>query len=102
MGSKYRSTGFIPPAEKDHPNDVEITEVVPNSKFVFKASDSGGVYINTFTLESVGGDTKVTFQHDFLNLRGMTRFIIPLALNTLGKKDAKARLGLLKAKAEGN
>lgn len=101
VGSKYRSSGWVPPAEKNHLNDVEITEVVPNSKFAFTAHDENGFFINTFTLESVGEGTRVTFQHDFPKMKGMARIMLPIALPLIGKRDAVARLGLLKTKAEG-
>jgi len=101
VGSKYATVGHVPPADKNHKNDVEITQVVPNSKLVFRAHDENGYFINTFTLEAVGSGTKVTFQHDFPKMVGMGRILLPLLLPIVGKKDAMVRLGLLKAKAEG-
>jgi len=101
IGSKYRSTGWVPPAEKNHRNDVEITEVIPDSKIVFTAHDENGYFKNTFKLESVSQSTLVTFQHDFPTMKGMGRILLPLLLPLVGKKDAKVRLGMLKAKAEG-
>ncbi|MEI9907363.1 MAG: SRPBCC domain-containing protein [Actinomycetota bacterium] len=101
VGSKYQSTGFVPPNDKNHKNDVELTEIVPKSKVVFTAHDANGYFLNTFTLESVGSDTKVTFQHDFPKMVGAARILLPLLLPITGKRDAKVRLGLLKAKAEG-
>jgi len=100
VGSKYRSIGFVPPAEKNHANDVEITEIVPNSKFVFNAYDANGTFKNTFKLDSVGQGTQVTFQHDFPKMKGVARVLLPILLPLTGKKDATIRLGLLKAKAE--
>ncbi len=102
VGSKYRSIGFVPPAEKNHANDVEITEIVPNSRFVFNAYDANGTFKNTFTLNSVGQGTQVTFQHDFPKMKGVARILLPILLPIAGKKDATARLGMLKAKAEAN
>ncbi len=101
VGSKYSSVGFVPPAEKNHKNEVEITQVVPNSKFVFRAHDENGYFINTFTLQTVGSSTQVTFQHDFPKMKGAGRILLPLLLPSVGKRDAKVRLGMLKAKAEG-
>ena len=49
VGSKYSTVGHVPPADKNHKNDVEITQVVPNSKFVFRAHDENGYFVNTFT-----------------------------------------------------
>ena len=93
--------GFVPPAEKNHKNEVEVTEVVPNSKFVFRAHDENGYFINTFTLQAVGSGTQVTFQHDFPKMKGMGRILLPLLLPSVGKRDGMVRLGMLKAKAEG-
>ena len=101
VGSRYSSVGFVPPAEKNHQNEVEVTEVVPNSKFVFRAHDENGDFINTFTLQAVGSGTQVTFQHDFPKMKGMGRILLPLLLPSVGKRDGMVRLGMLKAKAEG-
>lgn len=101
VGSTYSSVGHVPPADKNHKNEVEITQVVPNSKFVFRAHDENGYFTNTFTLKSVGSGTEVTFQHDFPKMKGAGRVLLPLLLPIVGKKDALVRLGMLKAKAEG-
>ena len=101
VGSKYRSIGFVPPAEKNHQNDVVLTEIVPNTKVVFTAHDSNGYFLNTFKLETVGSGTLVTFQHDFPKMKGVARILLPILLPLTGKKDATIRLGLLKARAEG-
>ena len=101
VGSKYSSVGFVPPADKNHKNEVEITEVIPNSKFVFRSHDENGYFINTFTLTPAGNSTTVTFQHDFPKMKGAGRILLPLLLPSVGKRDAMVRLGMLKAKAEG-
>jgi uncharacterized protein YndB with AHSA1/START domain len=101
VGSTYSSVGFVPPAEKDHKNEVTITEVIPNSRFVFKSHDENGYFTNTFTLKSTGSGTEVTFQHDFPKMIGMGRILVPLLVPIVGKRDTKVRLGMLKNKAEG-
>ncbi len=101
VGSKYRSIGWVPPADKNHHNDVEITEVIPKSKIVFMAHDENGFYKNIFTLEAVGQGTQVTFQNIFPQMKGIGRVLVPILLPIVGKKDVVARLRLLKAKAEG-
>lgn len=102
VGSKYRSSGWVPPAERNHRNDVEITEIIPDSKIVFTAHDENGYFKNTFKLEAVSQGTQVTFQHDFPKMKGLSRILLPILLPLVGKKDAMVRLGMLKAKAEGN
>jgi uncharacterized protein YndB with AHSA1/START domain len=101
VGSTYSTVGHVPPADKNHKNEVEITQVVPNSKFVFRAHDENGYFINTFTLKPTGAGTQVTFQHDFPKMKGAGRILLPLLLPIVGKRDAMVRLGALKAKAEG-
>lgn len=100
VGSRYESVGEVPPADKNHKNEVEVTEVIPQSKFVFEAYDENGTFINTFTLETVGAGTKVTFQHDFPRMVGIGRILLPLLLPIVGKRDGMVRLGQLKALAE--
>ena len=100
VGSRYQSVGEVPPADKHHKNEVEITEVTPKSKFVFEAYDENGTFVNTFTLDSIGSGTKVTFQHDFPRMVGMGRILLPLLLPIVGKRDGMVRLGLLKSLAE--
>lgn len=100
VGSKYRSFGFIPPAEKSHENEVEIMESTPYSLFSFKAHDANGDFSNVFTLKSVAGGTEVTFHHQFPKMVGMARILLPLLLPITGKRDAMTRLGMLKSKVE--
>lgn len=101
VGSKYQSSGWVPPAEKNHLNDVEITEIVPKSKIVFIAHDENGFYKNTFTLEPTGQGTKVTFLLVFPTMKGIAKIMVPILVPIFGKRDGVARLGLLKGKAEG-
>lgn len=101
VGSKYRSSGFIPPATKNHENDVELTEIVPDSKVVFRSHDKNGYFTTSYKFETVSGGTLVTFQHDFPKMVGAARILLPLLLPLTGKKDAMTRLGMLKNKAEG-
>ena len=102
VGSTYRSTGFIPPMEKNHENSVEITESVPKSRFVFRAHDANGYFENVWTLKSVDGGTEVTYHHKFPKMVGMGRILLPLLLPIVGKKDEMKRLEILKSKVEGS
>ena len=64
-GSRYRSVGWVPPNDGNHANDVEITEVVPMSRFALSATDATGTYANSFDLQSVDGGTQITFHIAF-------------------------------------
>lgn len=99
VGSKYRSTGYIP-GDSNHANDVIITEVVPNQRFALDASDDNGVYHNTYDFRAVDGGTEVTFTLVFPEMKGATKYLLPVLFPLVGKADIRKRMSLLKAKAE--
>jgi uncharacterized protein YndB with AHSA1/START domain len=99
LGSRYHSVGWIP-GDKNHPNDVEITEVVRYSKLVLRAEDPQGAFENTYRLEPVAGGTNVTFTLVFPPMTGMSALLVPVLFPLVGKADIRARMGLLKAKVE--
>ena len=99
VGSRYRSVGSVP-GDKHHVNEGEVVENRPQERFALRAQDKDGSYANTFTLEPLGQGTKVTFRLDFLNMKGMAAFMVPLVFPLIGKKDIRARMGLLKTRVE--
>jgi uncharacterized protein YndB with AHSA1/START domain len=99
VGSRYRSVGWVP-GDKHHVNEGEIVENRPQERFALRSQDKDGTYDNVFTLEPQGQSTKVTFRLDFVNMKGMARAAVPVLFPIIGKKDLRARMGLLKAKAE--
>lgn len=100
VGSTYRSVGWVPPNDSDHVNDVEITEVVPMSRFALTATDSSGTYTSTFSLVPEGGGTKVTFHIAFPHMTGLNAVMVPLLFPIVAKPDFRKRLALLKQKVE--
>jgi uncharacterized protein YndB with AHSA1/START domain len=99
VGSKYRSVGSVP-GDSNHANEVQITEVVPNQRFALDASDENGVYHNTYDFRAVDGGTEVTYSLVFPEMKGATKYLLPILFPIVGKSDIKKRLNLLKAKAE--
>jgi uncharacterized protein YndB with AHSA1/START domain len=100
VGAHYRSVGWIP-GDKDHGNDVEITEVVPNQRFAFTATDEQGVFRNSYTLTGSGASsTKVVFDLMFPRMRGMTALAVPVLFPLVGKPDIRKRMQLLKSAVE--
>jgi uncharacterized protein YndB with AHSA1/START domain len=99
VGSKYRSVGYVP-GDSNHANDVTITEMVPNQRFALDASDENGVYHNTYDFRAVDGGTEVTYSLVFPDMKGATKYLLPILFPIVGKSDIKKRLNLLKAKAE--
>jgi uncharacterized protein YndB with AHSA1/START domain len=100
VGAHYQSVGWIP-GDKDHGNDVEITEAVENQRFAFTATDQQGVFSNTYTLRAVGADsTEVVFDLVFPQMKGMTALAVPVLFPLVGKPDIRKRMQLLKAGVE--
>ena len=100
VGSRYRSVGWVP-GDKNHVNEGEITESIPNELFVLRADDEQGPFENTYTLRPVsGGGTEVTFRLVFPQMKGIAALLVPVVFGTVGKADVRKRMNLLKAKVE--
>jgi hypothetical protein len=91
--------GWVP-GDKEHVNEGEIVENRAQERFAFRSRDKDGTYDNSFTLEPQGQRTKVTLRLDFVNMKGMAAFAVPMLFPLIGKKDLRPRMCLLKAKAE--
>jgi len=100
VGGRYRSVGWVPPNDSNHSNDVEITEVVPVSRFALKATDDGGTFQNTFDLRPVDGGTEVSFHIEFPTMKGLNAVMVPLLFPIVAKPDFRKRLALLKKQVE--
>lgn len=100
VGSRYRSVGWVPPNDSNHENDVEITQVVPMTRFALEATDSSGTFANTFDLTPVGGGTEVRFQVVFPAMKGLSAVLVPILFPLVGMSDIRKRMQLLKQKVE--
>jgi len=100
VGARYRSHGWVP-GDKDHANEVEITEVVPEQRLALRADEEQGSFANTYTLRAVDGGTEVTYELVFPPLKGMAAVMVPVLFPLVGKPEIRKRMGLLKAKVEG-
>ena len=100
MGSRYRSVGWVPPNDGNHSNDVEITEVVPISRFALNANDATGTYVSTFDLKPVEGGTEVSFHIVFPKMKGLSAVMVPMLFPIVAKPDFRKRMALLKQKVE--
>jgi uncharacterized protein YndB with AHSA1/START domain len=99
VGSRYRSVGWIP-GDRNHANDVEITDVVPLERFALRAEDPMGIFESTYTLRRAGAGTEVTFQLTFPTLTGMAALAVPVLFPFIGKVDIRKRGALLKDRVE--
>nr|MDP9336784.1 SRPBCC family protein [Actinomycetota bacterium] len=77
-----------------------IVDSTPPNRFVLRAQDKAGSYLNTFTLTPQGGATKVTFRLDFQEMHGMSAMLLPVLFPLVGKKEIRERMALLKSTVE--
>lgn len=99
VGARYRSHGWIP-GDKDHGNEVEITEVVPEQRLALRADEEMGSFANTYSLRAADGGTEVTYDLVFPPLKGMAAVMVPVLFPLVGKADIRKRMALLKTKVE--
>ncbi len=99
VGCTYRSVGVVP-GDKNHANEVEVSEVVPGRRFALRAHDENGYFENSFDLQPSGTGTEVTFKLVFPQMKGVTKFLLPVLFPIVGKSDMRKRMALLKAKVE--
>jgi hypothetical protein len=92
--------GWVPPNDDNHENDVEITQVVPTTRFALDATDSSGTFANTFDLRAVDAGTEVTFLIVFPKMKGMSAIMVPILFPLVGMSDIKKRMQLLKQRVE--
>jgi uncharacterized protein YndB with AHSA1/START domain len=99
LGSTYRSVGWVP-GDKSHRNEVEITELIPNSRLVLRADEEQGSFTNTFTLRPVREGTQVDYRLVFPKMSGMSAVIVPVLFPLVGKADIRKRMSMLKTAVE--
>lgn len=99
VGTRYRSVGAIP-NDKHHSNEVEVVESVPNERFVLRADDALGPFMNTYVLRPSGSGTELTYTMVFPPLTGAAALAVPVLFPLVGKRDIRKRLQLLKARVE--
>ena len=99
VGSRYKSVGAIP-GDKNHGNEVEIVEAVPNERLVLRSDDELGAFSNVYVLRPSGSGTEVVWTLTFPPLKLPMSMVVPILFPLVGKKDMRKRLALLKAKVE--
>ena len=78
-GTTFTSYGWIP-GDKEHRNDVEVTEFDPPSRIAWETTEAKppGRFVNTFVLSPEGSGTRVDRTFEFPQPGGATRFIFPI------------------------
>lgn len=98
-GTRYTSYGWVP-RDKDHRNEVEVSEVSAPTRLVLTATDGGEEFISTFTVTASGGGSRVQRVLDMPKPGGLLGLVFPVILAALVKPDVAKGLSKLRTNLE--
>jgi uncharacterized protein YndB with AHSA1/START domain len=99
QGTRYTSFGWLP-NDKDHRNDVEVTELQAPTRLVLTATDSGETFVNTFTVTPTSTGARIERVTDMPKPGGIVGLIFPVLLRALIQPDMTKGLTTLKTTLE--
>jgi len=99
VGTRYTSYGWLP-NDKDHRNEVEVSELVPPARLVLTATDGGESFVSTFELTPSPAGTRVRRVLDMPKPGGILGLVFPVIVAALVKPDVAKGLSKLKANLE--
>jgi uncharacterized protein YndB with AHSA1/START domain len=100
VGDTFRSIGTMP-YDKDHRNDVTVTECAAPTRLVLDAVDRGEHFVNTFQLEREGTGTRLVRTVDSPHPPFPVSLLFPLIMKMFIRPDVEKGLRTLKATLEG-
>ena len=100
-GATYTSYGWIP-GDKEHKNDVEVTECSAPTRLVLTATEPNGkdYFVNTFTVTAQGSGSKVEREMDMPKPGGFVGAIFPVVLAGFVKPAVQKGMNMFKEKCE--
>jgi uncharacterized protein YndB with AHSA1/START domain len=98
-GDTFTSVGTIP-GDKNHRNEVTVTECSPPNRLVLDAAEKGQHFINTFELTPEGNGTLLTRSMDAPKPPFPLSVLFPLIMVAFIKPDVTQGRNNLKAKLE--
>jgi uncharacterized protein YndB with AHSA1/START domain len=98
-GDTFASVGTIP-GDKNHRNEVNVTDCSPPRRLVLEADEKGGRFINIFELETEGTGTRVTRTMDAPRPGFPLSVVFPVLMATFIRPDVNKGLRNLKARLE--
>jgi uncharacterized protein YndB with AHSA1/START domain len=98
-GDTFTSIGTIP-GDKNHRNDVTVTESSAPTRLVLDAMEKGEHFISTFDLSAVDGGTLVTRTMDAPTPRPPLSLVFPLIMKAFIRPDVQKGLNKLKSNLE--
>lgn len=99
-GATFTTYGWIP-GDKEHRNDVEVTEVAPPNRLVLSSKDpGGGTFVNTFTVTAADGGCRVEREMDMPKPGGIVGALFPVLLATVVRPSVQKGMKQLKHNLE--
>jgi uncharacterized protein YndB with AHSA1/START domain len=98
-GDTFTSVGVIP-GDKNHRNDVTVTESSPPNRLVLDAVEKGKHFITTFELEAEGAGTRLTRTMDAPQPPFPLSVVFPLIMAAFIRPDVNKGLAKLKGNLE--
>jgi uncharacterized protein YndB with AHSA1/START domain len=99
VGTKFTSVGQIP-GDKEHRNDVEVTEMAPPSRIVWVATEKGQNFVSTFVLAPDGSGTKVERTLEMPKPPGFLGVIFPVIMAAVVRPGVQKGMNQLKQRLE--
>ena len=99
VGDTFSSIGVLP-GDKNHRNEVTVTECSPPDRLVLDCTDHDKHFLNTFTFEAVGGGTKLTRLVDAPKPTFPLSVVFPLIKTAFINPEVNKGLAMLKANLE--
>ncbi len=99
QGTRYTSYGWLP-NDKDHRNDVEVTELAAPTRLVLTATESGEQFVTTFTITPTGTGSRIERVADMPRPGGIVGLLFPVLLKVLIQPDMTKGLTTLKTSLE--
>jgi uncharacterized protein YndB with AHSA1/START domain len=98
-GTRYTSYGWLP-GDKDHRNDVEVTDCEAPQRLQLTADDRGQAFINTFTVTSTPNGSRLERTIDMPKPTGFIGLLFPVILHRVIRPDMTKGLEKLRHKVE--
>ena len=98
-GTTFTSYGTIP-GDKNHRNDVEVTEYDPPARFVLRSTEKDQHFFNTFEISAEGAGSKVVRTMDMPVPGGIIGLLMPVFIPVAIRPDVQKGLNNLKANLE--
>ena len=98
-GTTFTSYGWIP-GDKEHRNDVEVTEVEAPARLVFRSNEKDQYFVNTFTVTPTAGGSRVERTIDIPVPKGLMGVLFPLILRLVVRPTVQKGMNMLQQNLE--